>query len=236
MSHDREAGVDLIVPAYFHPAVAPEQWKLLVRLAPMLRLVVINVHNGPGQDLDPSYPPVLLALQEAGVRLAGYVDSAYGQRAPIEIAHEVTTYRLRYGVQAVFLDQVTMGLDGLEHYAQCVLAARAAGARFVALNPGMHPHPGYLDLANLTVTFEGTWDQYQSLFPPPWITNFPSSRFCHLVHSVSPDAFAEGLRLTAARHARTVLLTDGGGDNPWDRVPAAMIDALMMRQPAGDAR
>ena len=32
------------------------------------------------------------------------------------------------------------------------MAARARGADYVILNPGTAPHPGYLDLANVTVT------------------------------------------------------------------------------------
>jgi hypothetical protein len=224
------ASMGLVVPAYFHPAVAPTVWQHLVRLASRLRLVIVNVHNGPGADLDPCYPPVIEALREAGVRMAGYVDTDYGRRSPAEITEEVDTWLRRYGVDGVFMDQVSPGLADLDHYAQCVLATRSAGARFVALNPGTHPHPGYADLANLTVTFEGPWSGYRSLPIPGWVTQYPSSRFVHLVHSVPVDVIPVALDLAARRHARGVFLTYSQGANPWDHVPALLTGQMALAE------
>lgn len=223
----RSAGpLTLAVPAYFHPAVAPKKWARLVSLAPLTRFVIINVHNGPGEDVDVTYLAVIDALRDAGVRMLGYVDTAYGQREPSVIAQEVSTYRARYGLDGVFMDQVSSGLEELDHYAQCVVAARTAGGHFIALNSGAHPHPGYVDLANVTVTFEGTWAQYKTLEVPEWVHRFPASRFSHLVHSMPRKAFARGLALSAQRHAGSVFLTDGSGDNPWDRVPQRLVTEL----------
>ena len=222
--------MSLVVPAYFHPAVAPKLWLQLVRLAPRLRLVIVNVHNGPGAELDPCYPPVIEALREAGVRMAGYVDTDYGRRSPSEIIDDVETWLRRYGVDGVFMDQVSPGLADLDHYAQCVLAARSAGARFVALNPGAYPHPGYVDLANLTVTFEGPWSDYRSLPLPEWVTQFPPSRFAHLVHSVPVDIIPVGLDLAARRGVSGIFLTHSQGANPWDNVPALLTGQLALAE------
>ncbi len=236
MNNDLAAALSLAVPAYFHPAVAPKVWQRLPGLAHMLRFVVLNVHNGPGEALDPHYVSIVEPLQAAGVRIVGYVDTDYGRRSPAEVAHAVGTYRHRYGVEGVFLDQVSAGLDQLDHYAQCVLAARTCGARFVVLNPGTHPHPGYVDLANVTVTFEGTWAHYVSLSVPEWVHRYPSSRFCHLVHSLPRASFAEGLHLAAERHVRSVFLTDSRGANPWDHVPAFLTGELELLQSGVQAR
>jgi len=192
----------------------------------MLRFVIINVHNGPGEAPDPSYLPVVEALRAAGIRTVGYVDTNYGRRIPADIGREVHAYRDWYGVQGVFMDQVSSGLDQLDHYAQCVVAARTAGAPFVVLNAGTEPHPGYVDLANVTVTFEGPWAAYVDLRIPDWARRYPSSRFCHLVHSVPRGRFADGLDLAAKRHVGSVFLTDGRGSNPWDHVPPLLPPLL----------
>lgn len=223
---DPRAALDLVVPAYFHPAAAPMLWQRLTTLTSTLRLVVVNVHNGPGVEEDPAYRPVIEALQAAGVRLAGYVDTRYGRRPINAVADDVATWVRRYGVDGVFLDQVSSGLADLDHYAQLVVGVRAAGARFVALNPGTHPHPGYVDLANVTVTFEGGWTDYRNLVVPEWVWHHKAKRFCHLVHDVPREAFVLGLQLAADRHARSVFLTDGGGANPWDRMPAHLTAAV----------
>ena len=223
---DSAATLSLAVPAYFHPAVSPSDWQRLVGLAHMTRFVIINVHNGPGEVLDPTYLPVIEALSAAGIRTVGYVDTDYGRRDPTDVGREVRTYRDRYGLQGVFMDQVSNGLDQLDHYAQCVVAARTAGAPFVVLNAGAEPHHGYIDLANVTVTFEGPWAEYVNLRIPDWVHRYPSSRFCHLVHSLPRGRFADGLDLAAKQHVGSVFLTDGRGSNPWDRLPPLLLAEL----------
>ena len=217
---------DLLVPAYFHPAVAGEQWERLADPGQRLRLVVVNVNSGPGDVVDPSYIAVVTALRTARVRLAGYVDSDYGRRPVVDVAADVAAYLQRYQVSGVFLDQVSAGLADLDLYAQYVLAARSSGASFVVLNPGTHPHPGYVDLANLTVTFEGSWAAYQALAVPDWVHDRPARRLCHLIHSVPPGAFDATLDLAARRNAGTVFISDGRGANPWDHYPAALTVAM----------
>lgn len=229
-------GPDLLVPAYFHPLAAPELWTRLAGLGERVRSVVVNVHNGPGAELDPVYLTAVHTLKIHRLRPAGYVDTDYARRDPAVVAAEVASYVRWYGLDAVFFDQVGSGLADLDHYAECVLAARAAGARFVVLNPGTHPHPGYVHLANLVVTFEGSWQDYRGLALPPWVREHPADRFCHLVHSMPSDGFGPALQLAAQRHVRSLFLTDGQGDNPWDRLPEALVQALDTLGRPGDPR
>jgi hypothetical protein len=230
VSRQRDRSVrdlDLLAPAYVHPLEDPGAWERLVALAPALRAVVVNVHDGPGEEEDPAYTTVLERLGETGVRIVGYVDTGYGRRAGADITADVETWLARYGVHGVFLDQVSSSLELLDHYAEVTVAARARGADYVVLNPGTAPHPGYLDLANVTVTFEGSWADYRRLEEPEWVRRVPASRFAHLVHGV-PHAAAvhAAVRLARRRHARTVYVTTGTGANPWNRVPEPLLDAF----------
>jgi hypothetical protein len=222
-----EAQVDLLVPAYVHPLADPDAWQRLVDLGPRLRAVIVNVHNGPGDQEDAAYPDVLKALAEAGIRRVGYVDTDYGRRPAEEIVADVETWLARYDIRGVFFDQTASGLDQLDHYADITVAARARGADYVVLNPGTVPHPGYFDLANITITFEGSWRDYRRLTEPGWVRALPHSRFAHLVHGV-PDAEAlrAAFRRVARHHVRTFFATTGKGDNPWGVVPAELADIL----------
>lgn len=221
----------MLVPAYGHPLVEPGMWSRLVEAAPLLRAVVVNPASGPGTQLDPSYPPVLEQLRAAGVRLIGYVDTAYGHRPVADIEADLAGHRELYGIGDVFFDQVTTGLADLDHYADVVLRARGGGARFVVLNPGAPPHPGYLDLANLVVTFEGDWSQYRETEVPEWSRTAPVGRLCHLVHGMPPgpgagDAFAAMVARAVEANATTLFGSDGLGDNPWDRLPQVLLDEV----------
>ncbi len=217
----------LAVPAYVHPSVDPQLWVRLTETAADLRFVVVNVHNGPGEELDPAYPPVVERLRLARVRMVGYIDTDYGRRAVQDVAEQARVWVTRYGVRGVFLDQVVADLAHLEYYAACALACRAAGAQFVVANPGMNCHPAYADLANVTVTFEGSWAQYQRYKPSPELLDQPAQRFCHLVYDVPVGRIAEGPQRAAARHAGSVFFTDGRGTNPWDRLPESLLDGLL---------
>jgi hypothetical protein len=219
----------LVVPAYFHPAAEPQLWGRLADLAWILRCVIVNVHDGPGDEVDPCYTSAVDRVRASRVRLVGYVDTDYGQRTATEIVADVEAYHQHYGITGVFLDQVSAELAELDHYAEIVRAVRAAGAAFVALNPGTHPHPGYLDLANLTVTFEGPWADYAHLVVPSWLDRYPPARVAHLVHSLPRDAFDRGLELVRSRGAGSGFLTDSSGGNPWDRVPALLTGALALQ-------
>ncbi len=213
---------DVAVPAYFHPSERPELWQRMAEEADTLRFVVINPHNGVGAAVDAAYLSVVDDLHRAGVRTVGYVDTAYGERSPADVVAEAVSYRERYGVTGVFLDQATSDLAGVSRYERYLLGLRGSGARFVVLNPGVHPHPAYCDLVNVTVTFEGDWVAYRDLQEPVWVRERAASRFCHLVYGVPGWVARNPLWAVRRHHARTVCLSKGSPPNPWDRLPAGL--------------
>ena len=217
--------LDYAVPAYFHPAVARHEWHVLATHAAELRFVVVNVHNGVGDHFEALYSEVTEELLAAGVRLVGYVDSAYGERPVSEIVAEAHAYQDRYAITGVFLDQASSDLESLTQYEKYLLGLRAAGTRFVVLNPGVHPHPGYIDLANVTVTYEGSWEEYEQMVEPPWVLSRPPSRFCHLVYETPWAIGADPVSAMAGRHTRTVCLTEGEAPNVWGRLPTVLEQA-----------
>jgi hypothetical protein len=215
-----EARHDVAVPAYFHPVVRPELWHQLAGAADAARFVVVNPASGPGEVLEPAYASVVSALHRGRVRTVGYVDTAYGERAPRDVVAESVAYRERYGITGVFLDQAATALADVSTYERYLLGLRTAGVRFVVLNPGAHPHPAYCDLVNVTVTFEGTWADYRTMREPEWVREKAASRFCHLVYAVPASVVGQAARVVADRHARSICLTEGQPPNPWDRLPA----------------
>jgi hypothetical protein len=214
--------LEYAVPAYFHPAVARREWSVLADSASSLRFVVLNVHNGVGDETEALYREVADELNGAGVQLVGYIDSRYGTRPVKEMVAEAAAYRDRYGVTGVFLDQAASTLDELSHYETCIVGLRAGGARFVVINPGSHPHPGYADLANVTVTYEGSWALYANMVEPAWVLSRPASRFCHLIYETPHEVAADPMLAMTGRHARTVCLTEGTPPNVWSQLPTVL--------------
>jgi hypothetical protein len=205
----------LAVPAYFHPGRDAATWQLLARRAPDVDLVVVNPCSGVGAATDPAY----LALCAGRWRPAilGYIDTAYARRALDDVVDEAVTYARRYGVHAVFLDQVTSGPVDLPHYRELARRLRSAGLRRIVLNPGTVPHSGYLGIADVVVTFEDTAERYErwrAATPPAG----PAATW-HLVHAAPVDTHRRTLAKARRLGAAYAFVTDRTLPNPWAALP-----------------
>jgi len=214
--------MDVAVPAYFYPLEAPELWRRLTEHAARLRFVVVNPGSGVGAGTDPAYLAVIARLRTAGVRTIGYVDTDYGARSAAAVTAEAIAWRERYGVDGLFLDQVAAGLEHLSAFEDEVARLRAEQVRFIVANHGCYPHPRYLDLINVAVTFEGRWDAYRSLQVPAWARERPAERFCHLVYAVPRQVAGQPGDAVRDRHVGSACLTESRPPNPWDRLPTVL--------------
>ncbi|MFE2557591.1 spherulation-specific family 4 protein [Streptomyces sp. NPDC059352] len=194
----------LLVPYYEHPADRPEAWSALVDAADSLHGVVLNPASGAGEAPDPAFAEVSARLRAAGVRVLGYVDTDYGRRPQAEVVTDLLRHRDWYAADGAFLDQVSTAPGALAHYRRIAVAARAAGAATLVLNHGAHPDPGYEELADLLVTFEGPWDTYRTLDLPV------APHYCHLVYGAPP-----GVRPATRVHCAV----PGAGAHPWGTLP-----------------
>jgi hypothetical protein len=215
----RDPPVRYAVPAYFHPAVDEGGWQGLAALGPALAFAIVNPDSGPADSADPRYQGPIDAVHAAGWRVIGYVDTAYGHRSISDVLRDLTAYQSWYRLRGVFLDQVAVRVERLDHYRHLVAAVRHHGAEYVVLNPGVIPAPGYVDLADVVVTFEGTWTVYRDRRPAErddgWMRRHPSGRFCHLVHGAPPGTLATVAAAAERRHVGVVYATPLTGVNPW---------------------
>ena len=215
--------VRLVVPAYFHPAVAPHDWAALAALAGRVRLVVLNVASGPGEQRDPAFVDVLAMLHRSGVDVAAYVDTDYGRRPGDAVESDLARYRCWYPqARGVFFDRVASSRDLVGHYAELAGAARTAGLDAVVFNHGVHPDPGYAEHADLLGTFEGPWSAYRKLEVPMGsprsAARVPAPRALR-----AGPALPAARRLVASRNVGAGYVTDlpdsgPGGQNPWRRL------------------
>ncbi|TMQ90730.1 hypothetical protein ETD83_34105 [Actinomadura soli] len=203
------------VPAYFPPGAL--DWSTLAD--PRLGGVVLNVDSGAGTVRDRGFAATAHRMAEAGVPLAGYVDTAYGARPVRAVEDEVARYWKWYGIRRVFLDQVSAVPGHVLRYRRVVAGVRGRGVRHVVLNHGTYPDAAYADLADLLVTFEGPWSAYQHVRVPAWAARLPAERFCHLIYAAPQAVLARALARAGRRNAGVVYVTDRAGANPWIGLP-----------------
>ncbi|GAA4713183.1 spherulation-specific family 4 protein [Pseudonocardia yuanmonensis] len=216
------------VPAYFHPDREAADWAALTEAARAgtVGIVVVNPASGVGTGTDPAYRRAVAALAEVpGVVVAGYVDTAYGARPAGEVLAEARAYATRYGVRGVFADQVPSGREHLPAHAALATDLHAAGLGPLLLNPGVRPDPGYLEIADVVVTFEGSWEAYCARRPVE--TGAGRARTWHLVHGTPAgmiEATRSWVRAAGAHHG---YVTDRRLPNPWDGLPCTAEPAVV---------
>ena len=221
----------LVVPAYFRPDTRSDDWQLLAKHAQQVRLVILNLANGPGARPDPAYHFALSRLREVGVAVAGYVDTNYGRRPASEALADLDNFLQWYAVSGVCFDRVSVSAQDIGYYAALSRDARRAGARVVLFNHGAYPLEAYAEHANLLGTFEGPWRAYLRLAVPRWTRSRPASMFYHVIYSVPRENFDHAFLLATRRRAGSVYVTDRGGANPYDELPAGGLqpESLWLR-------
>ena len=147
--------------------------------------------------------------------MIGYVDTGYGRRPSRPIVRELAAYRAWYGLTGVFFDQVPSAAHQVGHYRRLAAAARRIGLDFVVMNPGVIPWPGFAEVADVLVTFEGAWSAYGDYPSAESIRDHPRERFCHLIHSAGGEALATARAGAEANHIGMLYTTELTGSNPW---------------------
>ncbi|MFF8869282.1 spherulation-specific family 4 protein [Streptomyces massasporeus] len=221
---DTELRPGVGVPGYAHPLLAPTEWGELARPGTPLHWVVLNVADGPGARPDPHCLEAAGRLRNAGIRVLGHLDTRYGTRKFGELISDAHRFVDWYQVDGFLLERCPADHAGLPEVRRTVATLRVIrDAAHIVLGHGIHPHPGYVELADQLVTFSGPWSDYRWSQVAEWTTDHAPERFCHFVHGVPHPHLAEALRIARWQGAGTVWITDhtdrGGSTDPWEAMP-----------------
>jgi hypothetical protein len=209
----------VIVPAYSYPN-PPAFWDNSIAAANPVQFMIADPANGPGKSKDSNYVAVIGRARAAGIRVMGYVDTAYGKRSANAVKTDITTWRTMYGLTDIFFDQSASGASSLTYYRDIANAVHASPGAITMLNPGVNVDEGYMQFADILNIFEGSRNDYAGFAPASWVSTYPSSRFSHLIYGV-PDAagMTTVLNQSITRGAGYVYITSDSLPNPWDALP-----------------
>ena len=199
-----------LIPAY----VPPHELAALAAGARRPRMVIVNPDSGPGAGEGHAYGDAVRTLQAAGIRVLGYVPTGYGGRPLADVLGDIRRYLAWYRVDGIFFDEASSDATLLPYYRAASRQARGASGRVVVLNPGVPPAAGYFDVADVVVTFEGTYAGYASAMAatPGWLRRMRPDRVAHLVYDATR---AEALDAVTGAAASYVYVTSGAMPNPW---------------------
>lgn len=213
-----------LVPAYFYPAEGANPWPELCS-SPDAATVIVNPDSGPGRDLVPEYAEVIDDCRAEGQRVIGYVGTDYAERPLAEVQADIDRYEDLYGVEGIFLDE--MSSDDTPavraYYRQLRAHVEAEDAdRLVVGNPGWADETTawHVEVADVVVAFEDTAAAYRSWAAPSWTLRAPAETIGHLVHTTGPVDVARVQDLSVQRNAGHIYITDDVLGNPWDTLPS----------------
>ena len=247
------------VPAYI-PTSNAAAWNTLSTSSSALGFAIANVANGPGSaTADADWIAALNATHQHGTKVLGYVDTGYwGSTSPARLTRLGETSATAWLVQAeqdinrwydlygsamdgIFLDdaQNVCGPTGtstayVDLYAELnEYVHRHHRGALTVLNPGVAVPQCYEDVADVLLTFEGTYSDFVATTRPeqyvtaPWQREADPNKFYELVYGV-PDqaAMTTAIARSKADNAGYVYITPLTLPNPWlDLPPTAYWNA-----------
>jgi hypothetical protein len=219
----------LAIPSYFYPDSANCEdrstcyWKQLDERAGAVGIVIINPNSGVGSSLDSNYLEQTKTSQEKGIKVLGYVYTQYTNRDINVIKNEIDKYFQWYSVDGIFLDEGSNTCNDIDFYSELneyIKAKSSNNGSTVILNPGTKTEECYLSVADILLTFEGSYEKYKNNWLPlTWESDFPENRFWHLVYNTNKPEMLNTLALSKQRNVEYIYVTDDILDNPWDTIP-----------------
>ncbi len=225
--------MNLLVPAYFYPGA---NWDKLTAAASRVGIVAIaNPNNGPGKASDAKYTTAITNLRNAGGRVIGYVSTHYVNRCAKEVKAEIDLWMLLYpNIDGIFLDEMSNDTTEahINYYRDLTSYVKNtySGCDFTVANPGCSFPETYLtsNCADCFVIFESCsgFDFWSS---DSWVKSIQDKPFAVLPYNIcSPKIMNTCVDRASNEGVGFVYVTDDGGCNPWDALPAYW-DALVSK-------
>ena len=187
-------------------------WSTLAATVPaqLPAYVIANVDSGPGTVDDSNYAAAITDAEAAGWTVLGYVDTAYAAAHISSAESQVNEWRLLYGVNNIFFDDVTGATANLSYYETLTSDVHSLGGIDI-LNPGAPPASLYLStrVGNGIVVMEDTLAAFQS-DPPPDYSSSPVQIGYVISSGPSQANLLSTLQAIKARGGELVYVTDQG--------------------------
>ena len=202
----------MIVPLYSYPG---SDWSNLIwakQANPNVPMVaVVNPADGPGYFIDPNFVAGIDRLESAGVVVLGYVWTDYATRSISSAEQDIATYKSWYGVDGVYLDQMS-NVPGQESYYSALTAyAKSLGMTMVIGNPGTSVPASYIGTVTSMVVYENSGAPSTSSLSQ--LAAYGKGNFAVVAYGV-PDVNTAYLD-TAANYVGYIYLTNGVFPNPY---------------------
>jgi hypothetical protein len=205
------------VPAFFPPA----GWSRATVGGDNPSVIILNPASGPGTAPNPMVREAVQDARAKGSTVVGYIGTNYAAEPIAQVEDSVREYRQWYGVKGIFLDQTpTTGVGQIGYYQTLsgFIHHLSPGAP-IWLNPGVYPDERYMSVGTVIMAFEGSYQTYLASRIPKWARRYPADRFANTIFATPRPGLAKAIRLSRARNAGYVYITDDVTPDPYSALP-----------------
>lgn len=162
----------ILVPMYIYPTqqnLSDAYKKIMDTPQSNNLLVIINPNNGNDAFNFPNSDWVEGLDMLASHKTIGYIYTSYGNRSLEEMKSNIDAYLTNgWDVQGFFFDETVSNNDFLNLYTELNNYVKSKSTDlFTIFNPGVDPESNdILNIPDMTVTFEGTTQDFMKRIPP----------------------------------------------------------------------
>ncbi len=222
-THAASSPLGVMIPLYTYPTDA--SWAAVIQAKQAYPnvpfIAVINPNSGPGGSQDSNYVQGIKNLQGAGIRVLGYVDTAYAGDSLSSVEANVNLYKSWYAVDGIFFDDMT-NVAGYESYYSTLSAyvhSLIPGSTTIG-NPGTSVPTSYIGTLDVLDIYESS--PYPSL---SFITysGYSPNYFSNIVYGVP---LSTSYLTSIVGINSWVYVTDANLPNPYDVLPSYFISEV----------
>jgi hypothetical protein len=219
------ASTGTIVPLYTDPS--DSSWTAIVaakQAHPTVPVIaVVNPNNGPGGSRTTDYASGIAKLQQAGIKVIGYVATGYTSRGVATVEADINQWKAFYPtLQGIFFDEQS-NTPGDETFYKTVSGyAKAQGLTFTVGNPGTDTGPSFIGAVDVGLIYE-SFGLPGSSRMAGWHSGFAKSNFGIIPYGAALDhAYVKAAKAMVGY----IYVTNDDLPNPWDSLPSYFADLL----------
>ncbi len=209
--------VGIVIPLYTYPT--DPSWAAVVQAKQAYPnvpfIAVINPNSGPGTSRDPNYVQGIRDLQAAGVKVLGYVDTAYAGDSLSTVEANVNLYNTWYGVNGIMFDDMTNQVGYETYYSTLSSYVHSLIPGSVTMgNPGTSVPTSYIGTLDILNVYESSGYPSLSFITYP---GYAPNHFSAIVFGVSLNA---SFLTSVSGLVSWAYVTDANLPNPYDVLPS----------------
>jgi hypothetical protein len=208
----------VIIPLYSYPG---SSWNAIIQQKvayPSVPItVIVNPSSGPGASKDPNYATWINNLRSAGVNVLGYVYTSYGARSASSVVADINAYKAWYGVNGIFLDEMSNVAGHESYYSALTSYAHSLGLNTVVGNPGAAVPSSYIGAVDVIVIYENAGIPSASALGSSTM-GLSKSGFATMSYGVS--SLTTSSVSAVAAYVGYVFITDESMPNPYSALPS----------------